>query len=96
VRPDQLADLLALAGDASDNYPGVTGIGEGIGARLLREHGSLEQLLANVALVPGKLSAKLGSQVEAARLFRRLSGLVVDLPLPVALDDAAWTRSVWS
>jgi DNA polymerase-1 len=96
VWPNQLADLLALAGDASDNYPGVAGVGAGIGARLLREHVSLEQLLANVALVPGKLSAKLSSQVEAARLFRRLSGLVVDLPLPVALDDAAWTRSAWA
>ena len=92
VRPDQLADLLALAGDASDNYPGVPGIGPGTAAKLLRQWGSLDNLLANAALVPGKVSGRLREHAGQARLCRTLAGLVADLPLPVPLDQAGWSR----
>lgn len=93
VRPDQLADLLALAGDASDNYPGLPGIGPGTAAKLLAKYGSLDNLLDNAALVPGKMSGVLRACAFQARLFRRLSGLGLDLPLPVPLSDLEWQQS---
>jgi len=92
VRPDQLADLLALAGDSSDNYPGLPGIGPKLAAKLLAKYGTLDNLLADAALVPGKLSAVLRAGSAQARLFRRLSELVLELPLPVPLADLGWRR----
>ena len=92
VRPDQLADLLALAGDASDNYPGLQGIGPGRAAKLLTEYGDLENLLANAALVPGKVADVLRAGALQARLFRLLSGLVLDVPLLPPITSATWFR----
>jgi DNA polymerase-1 len=85
-----LADLLALAGDTSDNYPGVKGIGAVGAAKLINEHGGVEQILERVNLLKPKLGEKLLAQADEARLFRRLAGLVDDLPLPVSIESAAW------
>ncbi len=86
VRPEQIPDWLALAGDASDNIPGVPGIGPPTAARLLRHWGDLDTLFANVADVAGMRFrgapniARLLSQHQAdVRLARQLTGA-----LPVA------------
>jgi DNA polymerase I len=91
VRPDQLADLLALAGDSVDNIPGVPGIGVKTAAGLLRHFGDLESLLARVEEVPflslrGAKSThrKLREHAAAARLARRLTGIALDAPAPAA------------
>jgi DNA polymerase-1 len=90
VEPCMLADLLALAGDDSDNYPGVRGIGAKGAAKLINEHGGVEQILERVNLLKPKLGEKLRAQADEARLFRRLAGLVDDLPLPVSIESATW------
>jgi DNA polymerase-1 len=85
VPPGQMLDLRALVGDSSDNIPGVKGIGEKGAAKLLREFGSLDALLADVDRVePRRVRDALREQADRARLSRELSRLRVDLP--VAFD----------
>ncbi len=90
VEPGQLADYLAIVGDKSDNYAGIQTVGHKAAGLLLRQFGNLEAVLANVALIPGKLSERVRDGAEQARLCRRLSGLVTDLELPVAIADCGW------
>jgi DNA polymerase-1 len=83
VRPDQLADLLALTGDSSDNVPGVPGVGPKTAAALLEEFGSLEGLLAGAKTIKqAKRRELIETHAEAARLSRRLVELRRDLTLP--------------
>jgi DNA polymerase-1 len=87
VTPGQVVDLLALAGDTSDNVPGVPGIGLKTGAKLLEEFGTLEALLASTDKVAGaKRKENLRTFAETARLARRLVVLRDDLDLPVDWD----------
>jgi DNA polymerase I len=90
VRPDQIVDYIALAGDTSDNIPGVYGIGE-VGARkLLQEFGSLEGIYKNLDRIKGdKLREKLVQGKDDAFLSQELATLHSDLPLAVELEDLA-------
>jgi hypothetical protein len=86
VPPSQLLDLRALAGDPSDNIPGVKGIGAKGAAELIREWGDLESLLAHAAEVPSKRAREaLLAQIDQARLSKQLATLHDDVPLPLAL-----------
>jgi DNA polymerase-1 len=82
VGPELLGDLLALAGDSSDNIPGVSGIGPKTAQGLLEEFGSLEGILANTAKIPGKKRERLEEHAEDARMSRKLVALQTDYPLP--------------
>ncbi|HMB08838.1 MAG TPA: DNA polymerase I [Isosphaeraceae bacterium] len=85
VAPAQVVDLLALTGDASDNVPGVPGIGLKTGAKLLEAFGDLETLLAHIDQVAGaKRKENLRAHAGTARLARTLVTLRDDLDL--ALD----------
>ncbi len=93
VRPDQIADLLAIAGDKVDNIPGIPGVGAATAARLLRKFDSLTLLLENRFEIH-KMKAR-GSQrledlvcahVETITLARRLTGLVEDVDLPADIS----------
>ena len=90
VPPERVIDLLGLAGDSSDNIPGVPGIGEKTAALLLQEHGTLESLLAAAATVKGKRGQALVEHAEMARLSARLATIVCDAPLE--LDPATLAR----
>ncbi len=82
VTPEQLGDVLALAGDVADNVPGVPGIGPKIAADLIREFGSLEYLLDHVGDVQQKARrSKLEQHLEQARLSKALVTLIGDLPV---------------
>jgi len=84
VAPDRIVDYLALVGDASDNVPGVTGIGEKTATKLITEFGDLETILARAAEVTGKRPREsLLAQGDQARLSRRLVTLHRDVPVPV-------------
>lgn len=88
VPPERVADLLALMGDASDNIPGVTGVGEKTAARLINEHGDLEAVLAAAAgMKKGKLRDNLIADAASARLSYQLATLKLDLPLPIQPAD---------
>lgn len=88
VDAHQIADYLALSGDAIDNIPGVTGIGAKTAAILLAHFGSLDAVLARIDEIPflrfrgaAQVAAKLRVQREEALLYRRLSTIALDAPL---------------
>ncbi|MCB2055029.1 MAG: DNA polymerase I [Geminicoccaceae bacterium] len=90
VGPELVADCLALAGDTSDNVPGVPGIGIKTAAQLLVEYGSLEKLLGNAAQIKQpKRRESLLAHADTARLSRRLVALREDAELPIPLADVA-------
>ncbi|HWQ15833.1 MAG TPA: DNA polymerase I [Roseiflexaceae bacterium] len=88
LRPDQLADLRGLKGDASDNIPGVKGIGEAGAIQLLKEFGTIEQLYENLALVPNRYKKALDGQREHALFSKRLATIVCDAPVVLDLRAA--------
>lgn len=88
VRPDQVVDLLALMGDASDNVPGVPKVGEKTAAGLLEKFGSLDRLYERLDEVEKPaLKKSLAENKESALLSRELVSLHADVELPVKLDD---------
>jgi len=90
VPPEQVLEVLGLAGDTSDNIPGVPGIGEKTASSLIQEFGSIENLLRNIDRVKGqKRQENLREYGEQARLSRKLAELVYDVTLDVTLDDLA-------
>ncbi|OGT98314.1 MAG: DNA polymerase I [Geobacteraceae bacterium GWB2_52_12] len=86
VRPELVIDILGLAGDSSDNIPGVPGIGEKTAIKLILEFGSLDQLLARADEVKGKIGEKLREFREQALLSRRLATIECNVPLEVDLE----------
>ena len=94
VRPDQVADYLALTGDSVDNIPGVSGIGPKTAAILLHHFGTLDALLERADEVAflrmrGAAAAalKLREHAQSARLSRLLSGIALDAPVPLEAND---------
>jgi DNA polymerase I len=93
VRPERMADFLALTGDAVDNIPGVPGVGPKTAAALLSAFASLEELydgLDRVGALPirgaGKLATRLREHREAAYFARRLTVIACDMPLECSLE----------
>lgn len=90
VAPEQIVDLLALMGDASDNIPGVPGVGEKTAVALLEQHGTLENVLANAAkITKPKLRQSLLENADLARLSRKLA--VIDVDSEPKFDPDSWT-----
>ena len=90
VSPGQVADFLALVGDASDNIPGVKGIGEKGAQKLLTEFGDLDTLLARAGEVPAKRAREaLLGQAAKARLSRELVTIRRDVPAELDLERFA-------
>jgi len=91
LEPSQVVDVKALMGDASDNIPGVPGIGEKTALRLIREYGSLEHLLAKAETVsPPSLAAKLVQYAEQARMSKELATIFCQVPLQVDWEDCRY------
>ncbi|MGN0869022.1 MAG: DNA polymerase I [Akkermansia sp.] len=88
-RPEQVIDLLALMGDASDNIPGVPGVGGVTAKKLLAQFGSLEELLSRSAELKGKLREKIEGSIDAARLSYRLATIRCDIPTELRPQDCA-------
>ncbi len=88
VTPSQITDYIALAGDASDNIPGVYGIGE-VGARkLIEQFESIEGIYQHIDQVkPAKLQEKLIAGKDNAVLSKDLATVHADVPIEVALED---------
>jgi DNA polymerase-1 len=86
VEPARVVDVLALMGDASDNIPGVPGIGEKTAIKLIQEYGSLEELLARAAEVKGKNGERLREFADQARLSCRLATIDCAVPLEYDFD----------
>ncbi len=89
---DKVVEVQALAGDSSDNIPGVPGIGEKTAKALIDEFGDLENLLANLDQVKGKRRENLETYADQARLSKRLVTLVDTLELDADYADFALTE----
>jgi len=88
VAPDRVVDVQALAGDSTDNVPGVPGIGVKTAAELIREYGDLENLLAHAGEIKQpKRRERLQENADLARISRRLVELRDDVPVPAAIDS---------
>ena len=94
VHPHQVADFLALMGDAIDNIPGIPGIGAKTAAILLAHFETLDALLTRSEEVAflrmrgaATVSRKLREHAELARLSRQLTGIALHAPVPTALND---------
>ncbi|MEQ1506704.1 MAG: DNA polymerase, partial [Myxococcota bacterium] len=96
VPPEQVVDLLALAGDSSDNIPGVPGIGLKTGSQLLETWGTLEAILEAAAAgkIKGKRGEMLVTHAEDARLSKRLATICTDVPLGSEAIDALRPQGV--
>ncbi len=81
--PDKVIEVQALAGDSSDNIPGIPGVGEKTAVKLIAEFGTVENLLANLDQVKGKLQEKLREFGHRAELSKKLVTLVADMDLEV-------------
>lgn len=82
LEPVQLIDLKGLMGDASDNIPGVPGVGEKTAAKLLSQFGSVETVLSHIDEVSGKkLQEKLRNYAAQAALSKKLATIITDMPL---------------
>jgi 5'-3' exonuclease len=96
VHPHQVADYLALTGDAIDNIPGVAGIGAKTAATLLSHFGSLDAIYARIEEIPflrfrgaAAAYAKLKAGAAQAQLSRSLTGIACDGPVPPDADSFA-------
>jgi DNA polymerase-1 len=87
--PGQMIDYLGLAGDASDNIPGIMGVGEKTATALLAQYGTIENVLAHASELKGKLAEKVAAGAERARQSRFLATIRTDVPVPVELADLA-------
>src|SRR5438309_2099019 len=89
VYPEQMVDYLALIGDSSDNIPGIDKVGPKTGARLLQQYGGLDELIAHVAEVPGRVGENLRAGLATLELSRRLATIRTDLELPLSVEELA-------
>jgi DNA polymerase-1 len=90
VGPDRVVEIMGLMGDASDNIPGVPGIGEKTAQALIKEYGTIDTLLARVQEVSRpKLRQSLIENADRARLSRDLARLQTDIPLTIDYDALA-------
>ena len=85
--PLQTIDILGLWGDASDNIPGVPGIGEKTAKKLIAEYGSIEKLLGNTDKLKGKQKENVENNREQALLSKKLVTILTDAPVEVGFDE---------
>lgn len=86
-RADQVVDILALMGDSSDNIPGLPGVGEKTAKLLIREFGSVENLLSNTDKLKGKRKQIVEENGDMATLSKQLATIDRNVPLTVTLPE---------
>lgn len=88
VTPTQFIDVKGLMGDKSDNIPGVTGIGEKTAFKLIKEYGSIEEVLNNIDNISGKkIKENLTNDREQAIFSKKLATIMREVPLELTLED---------
>lgn len=90
VKPEQFIDYLAIVGDASDNIPGVKGVGPKGAIKLIEEYGTLENVYANIDKIEGKLKDKLVESKDKAILSKILVTIKTDCLKNVNLGDLSY------
>ena len=86
-RPEQVIDYLGMMGDASDNIPGLPGVGDKTAKKFLEEFGSMEGLLANTDKLKGKMKEKVEANVELGLLSKKLATISLDVDVTFDAKD---------
>lgn len=94
LKPFQIIEYKALSGDASDNIPGVKGIGDKTAVKLLQEYESIEGVYEHIDEIKGKLKEKLESDKEKAFLSKSLATIKTDCAFPFALEDFLFSPTI--
>lgn len=90
LSPQQIIDLKGLMGDASDNIPGIPGVGEKTALKLLHEYGTVEEVLARTDDLKGKLKERVVEHAEDARMSKELATIFRDVPMALKLEDMSY------
>lgn len=90
LTPPQIIEYKALAGDSSDNIPGVGGIGDKTATDLLQKYGDLEGVYAHITEIKGKLAEKLALDKEKAELSRVLATIKTDCNIKIDLNECTY------
>lgn len=92
MQPKQMIDFLGLMGDASDNIPGIPGVGEKTALKLLHEYGSVEGMLEHKDVIKGKLGEKIRDNSDLAILSKELATIMEDVPITIELEELTNTK----
>lgn len=90
LSPKQIIDLKGLMGDASDNIPGVNGIGEKSATKLLLQYGSVEGVYDHIDAIKGKQKEKLVNDKENAFMSKQLATIYTSMDFPFTIEDCAF------
>ena len=88
--PLQIIDYKGLRGDASDNLPGIPGVGEITAVKLIQEYGSFENIIAAAPTMKGKIGQKILEGAEQGRMCYELATIKTDAALPFKLSDLVY------
>ncbi|HLR34540.1 MAG TPA: DNA polymerase I [Tissierellales bacterium] len=96
IEPEQFIDLKGLMGDSSDNIPGVPGVGEKTGLKLIKEYGDISNVYENIDNISGKkLKENLRENENIAYLSKKLGEIITNIPLDVGIDDLSIKEANW-
>ena len=87
--PQQVIDILALWGDASDNIPGAPGIGEKTAKKLVSQFQSVEGVFENISQLKGKQKENLENSVDQVKLSKKLATIMLDVPVEISTGEMA-------
>jgi len=91
VTPNLMTDLKGLMGDASDNLPGIPGVGEKTAVKLLKEYGTLENIITHKDEIKGKLGERIREHYESAILCKQIATIKTDVEFHFDLDEIRYT-----
>lgn len=92
ITPEQIIDMKGLMGDSSDNYPGITRVGEKTALKLLHQFGSVEEMYERLdELKASKMKENIINDQDLAFLSKDLARIVTDAPLEIELEDINFT-----
>lgn len=86
-RPEQVIDYLGMMGDASDNIPGIPGVGDKTAKKFIKEYGGLEGLLANTDKLRGKMKENVINYAEQGKLSKQLATILIDCDVQFDADE---------
>lgn len=90
IHPHQIVDLKGMMGDAADNYPGVKGIGEKTGIKLLQKYDTVENVLDNIAELTPAMQKRFQTDEAMLHLSRQLAKINCEVPLEYVLEESLW------
>ncbi|MGF7186217.1 DNA polymerase-1 [Desulfitispora alkaliphila] len=94
LTPDQLIELKGLMGDSSDNIPGVPGVGEKTGLKLLHQYGSISEVYHNIDQLKGKLKERLEQNRDKADISRELA--TINCQAPIDIENVEFSKENWN